>query len=95
MKIYPKLIFRLHALVRMAQRGFEPGDIHAKVAAAELLEDYPSDLPYPSFLLLLWINKRPVHVVAANNDQDKETIIITVYEPDQSKWTDGFRRRIS
>ncbi len=93
MKSYSKLIFRLHALARMSQRCFEPDDIQSALESGVLVEDYPDDTPYPSILVMAWIEQRPVHIVAANNDTDKETIIITVYEPDSLKWHSGFTRR--
>jgi hypothetical protein len=93
MKPYLKLVFRLHALARMAQRGFHPDEIRVSIHTAIPVEQYPQDQPYPSCLLLLWMGQRPVHIVAANNDDDGETIIITVYEPDSLKWDDGYTRR--
>jgi hypothetical protein len=35
---------------------------------------------------------RPIHVVATENEED-ETVIVTVYEPGPDRWTDGFTRR--
>ncbi len=93
MKPYLKLIFRLHALAIMAERNFQPDQIRIGIHAALTVEEYLQDQPYPSCLLLLWIGRRPVHVVAANNDDDGETIIITVYEPSTDKWYDGYIRR--
>jgi hypothetical protein len=95
MKSYPNLIFRLHALARMAQRGFDPDDIRKLLEYGRVIEEYPEDLPYPSFLVLLWLRQQPIHIVAANNDSDGETIIITVYEPDALKWNADFTRRSS
>lgn len=88
-----KLIYRLHALSRMAQRGFEPSDIKKALVSGTTIEKYPDDVPYPSCLVMAEISGRPVHVVAACNDADKEIIIITVYEPDPQIWNDGFTRR--
>lgn len=34
---------------------------------------------------------RPVHVVAADNDEREITIVITVYVPDDDKWEDDYR----
>ncbi len=42
--------------------------------------------------MLLWVGGRPIHVVAAEGDKD-ETVIVTVYEPEPDRWTDGFTRR--
>ena len=90
-----KLIFRLHALTRMAQRGFEPADIRIALDNGMIIEQYPDDFPYPSCLVMSLVDGRPIHVVAALNDEVKETIIITVYEPDPRIWGDDFTRRIS
>jgi hypothetical protein len=88
-----KLIFRLHALSRMSQRGFEPADIHFALDNGTIIEQYPDDFPYPSCLIMALIDGRPVHVVAALNDAVQETIIVTVYEPDVQIWDNGFTRR--
>lgn len=93
MKPYLKLIFRLHALARMVERNFHPDQIRLGIHSAVSVEEYPNDTPYPSCLFLFWIDQRPVHVVAANNEDDGETIIITVYEPSPDKWSDGYTRR--
>ena len=90
-----KLIFRLHALSRMAQRGFEPADIRHVLENGTIIEQYSEDFPYPSCLVMSWVDGRPVHVVAALDNDAQETIIITVYEPDSRVWDTGFTRRKS
>lgn len=90
---YPKLIFRVHAVQRMAQRHISENDVRLVLTAGEIIEDYASDTPYPSRLLLGWTGQRPLHVVAADNDANQETIVITAYEPDPNQWTADFRRR--
>jgi YgiT-type zinc finger domain-containing protein len=52
-------------------------------------------VPYPSQLVLGWIGSRAIHVVAADNHNDHETIVITTYEPSLDQWEPGFKRRIS
>ena len=59
----------------------------------QVLEDYSDDTPYPSRLILGWQGDRPLHVVAAYNAEDDETIVITAYEPDPDLWDAGFRVR--
>jgi hypothetical protein len=88
-----KLVFRIHALQRMAQRRISPNDIRQSLEQCMVVEDYPDDTPYPSCLVLGWIGKRPLHIVKAENIESRETIVITVYEPDSSKWMPGFMRR--
>ena len=44
-------------------------------------------------LLLGWRGRRPLHVVVADNADDKENIVITVYEPDLTEWESDFKTR--
>jgi hypothetical protein len=88
-----RLIFRVHAIHRMFQRRISVDDVHHVLVTGEVIDDYPHDIPYPSRLVLGWCGPRPIHVVAADNVKAKETIVITVYEPDLSQWEAGFKRR--
>jgi hypothetical protein len=68
-------------------------DIRRVLETGEVIEEYPDDTPYPSRLILGWNGTKPLHVVIADNNEDKETIIITAYEPNQNEWEHGFKRR--
>jgi len=87
------LIFRVHALQRMFQRRISAADVQRVLATGKLIETYPDDRPYPSRLVLGWLGSRPIHVVAADNEGQQEAIVITVYEPDPTRWEPGFERR--
>ncbi len=91
---YPNLVFRAHAIQRMAQRQISVASVRQVLATGEVIEDYPSDTPYPSQLMLGWSGGTPLHIVVADNVSAQETIIITVYEPDPQKWSPDFRRRL-
>ena len=88
-----RLLFRVHAIQRMFQRGLGERDIHQVLENGEVIEEYPDDQPYPSRLVVGWSRSRPIHVVAANNQDDHEVVVITVYEPDLSHWEPDFRTR--
>ena len=88
-----KLIFRVHAVQRMFQRRISVEDVRHVLDTGEVIEEYPDDIPYPSRLILGERNQRPLHVVAAENTLNQETIVVTVYEPDPDQWEPGFRRR--
>lgn len=68
-------------------------DVRAVVDGGEIIKSYPDDTPYPSCLLLGWVNARPLHIVAADAPGIGETIIITAYEPDPAQWEPDFKRR--
>lgn len=88
-----RLVFRVHALKRMFQRSVTAAMVRRVLETGETVETYPDDTPFPSRLVLGWIGARPLHVVAADNPQAEETIVITVYEPDLIEWEPGFKRR--
>ena len=88
-----RLTFRVHAITRMFQRRVDIPDIHHVLETGEVIEEYPDDTPYPSRLLLGWCGSRPLHLVAADDKEHQETIIITVYEPDPDKWDLDFKKR--
>ena len=90
-----RLVFRVHAVQRMFQRGIRLEDIQRALSSGEVIEAYPDDQPYPSKLVLSWIGPRPIHLVVADNIVAEEVIVITVYEPDPAMWEPGFRRQLA
>lgn len=88
-----RLVFRIHAIQRMAERGISLEEVRTALAGGEIIEDYPDDTPYPSRLILGWAGMRSLHVVAATDTAARETIIITVYEPDPDQWEPDLKRR--
>jgi len=90
---YQRLVFRVHAAQRMAERAIATADVRHALDTGEVIVDYPDDTPYPSRLVLGWTGIRPIHVVAADADDDQLTIVITVYDPDLELWERGFKTR--
>jgi hypothetical protein len=74
-------------------RDISEAEVRAVLTTGEAIEEYPDDTPDPSRLVLGWVGSRPLHVVAADNPEDEDTIVITVYEPEPNQWEAGFRRR--
>lgn len=91
--VYDRLVFRVHAIQRMFERRITPEDVRHVLMTGEVIEDYPDDTPYASRLVLGWRGSQPIHVVAADNHVDRETIVITTYEPDPDRWNQDFKRR--
>lgn len=88
-----RVIFRVHAIQRMAQRQISVSDVRRVVDDGERIEEYPDDKPFPSALVFGRCGSRPLHVVVADNFDDNQVIVITVYEPDLEKWEPDFRTR--
>jgi len=64
---YRHLTFRIHALRQMFQRRITDSDIRELIGFGTIIEEYPDDLPYPSFLVSGTVNNRPLHVVMPYN----------------------------
>jgi hypothetical protein len=88
-----KVTFRLHAVKRMAERNIEEEEVVSVVNNGEVIERYPDDKPFPSFLMLGLEKGRPLHVVVAVDEKGREKVVVTVYEPDGIKWSRDFRER--
>ena len=90
-----RLVYRVHAIQRMFQRRISKEEVAHVLATGETIQAYPTDKPFPSRLILGWSGTRPIHVVAADNTEDQETIVVTVYQPDAVEWQADFKRRKS
>ena len=90
--IVTKLIFRVHAIQKMFEREITTDDVKYVIDEGEVIREYLDDKPFPSRLMLGWRGKRPIHVVAADDDHD-QTIIVTAYEPDPQLWESDFRSK--
>ncbi|MFN0010056.1 MAG: DUF4258 domain-containing protein [Phycisphaerales bacterium] len=88
-----RLIFRVHAVQRMFERGITEIEIRAILTDPTVVEAYPLEVPYPTRLLLGWADTRPLHIVVAEPDPTT-TIILTVYEPDPRRWDAALRHRL-
>lgn len=86
-----KLTFRVHAVQKMFERAINVDDVANVIEHGEIIREYSDDIPYPSRLILGWRGGRPLHIVAADNDANEETIIITAYEPNPSLWEPDFK----
>jgi hypothetical protein len=69
-------------------------EVITSVVNGEIIEDYPTDKPFPSCLIYGQNYKRePIHSVWAYNPENKWAVLITVYRPDPDRWIDWKRRR--
>jgi len=77
----------------MFERNISVRNIAQVLESGEIIEDYSSEMPEPSSLVLGFQGRRPFHVVTSENVETNETTIITVYIPDPRKWAKDFRNR--
>jgi hypothetical protein len=89
----PPVYFRVHAVQRMFERRVPLRKILGAIETGETIEDYSSEMPEPSRLILGFQGKRPFHVVTSENPETNVMTIITVYIPEPDKWRKDFRSR--
>ena len=90
-----RLVFRVHALQRMFERGIKVEDVRSVVTDGEVIQTYLEDKPYPSRLVLGWRGPRPIHTVIAEDTEAGILIVVTAYEPDPTQWDEGFKRKVT
>ena len=89
----PKIIYRLHAVQRMFERSISAKKISQALQSGETIEDYSTEMPEPSRLILGFQGKRPFHMVTSEDPETNRITIITVYIPDSNKWNKDFKSR--
>lgn len=89
----PKTIFRVHAVQRMFERDISAKKVRQALETEQPIEDYSSEMPEPSRLILGFQGKRPFHVMTSENPETNETTVITVYLPDPEKWNKDSKSR--
>jgi hypothetical protein len=82
-----------HAIRQMVKREITKNDVLEVINNGEIVIDYPDDTPYPSYLMLGFVNDRPIHVVFASDWKNGTGIVITAYIPDSKLWTEDFKSR--
>jgi hypothetical protein len=87
------ILYSRHALTKMVQRGITPVELRAVLESRDMIEDYPTDTPYPSALFFGIVGGRPLHVVATTRTEGSMVIVITLYEPSPDRWDATFRKR--
>ena len=54
--------FSSHAIKRMFERSLSRDDVVCAIEQGDVIRDYPDDQPYPSCLILWFLNTTPIHV---------------------------------
>ena len=70
------------------------GEVYFSLHHGEIIEEYPTDRPYPSCLVYGPTSVGDaVHSVWAYNEPNHWAVLITVYRPDPGRWINWRERR--
>ena len=76
-----RIAWRKHVLQKLAERGIPQQAVREVLLQGERIRDYTDDKPFPSALFLGYVSSKPLHVVAACDEANRQAFIITAYEP--------------
>jgi uncharacterized protein YegJ (DUF2314 family) len=88
-----RLQWQRHALERMLERGISRNEVKQVLTEGEIIEHYPDDRPFPSVLVLGFLNEKPLHVVIGVDKEANWCYVVTVYRPDSDHFQQDFKTR--
>ena len=87
------LVFSSHAIQQMFFRRISKQEVKTTINYGEVIEENPHDSPFPTYLILDFVNGKPIHVVFSYDEMKDTGYVVTAYIPDSQLWTDNFRKR--
>jgi len=88
-----RIQWRRHVLEKLAERGIQQQAVREVLLKGEKIRDYTQDRPFPSALFLGYIGGKPLHVVAACDEINREAFVITAYEPSLEVFESDYRTK--
>jgi hypothetical protein len=88
-----RIEWRKHVLQKLAERGIPQESVREVLLRGERIRDYEDDKPFPSALFLGYVSGRPLHVVAACDETNRQVFIITAYEPSLEVFEPDYRTK--
>jgi len=86
------IVLTQHLTFRCDERGIGFDDIKDTILHGEIIEQYPTDYPFPSCLVFhLLKNGKYLHVVVGLGEG--RLWIVTTYHPDNNEWESDYRTR--
>jgi hypothetical protein len=90
---FENLIFSSHAIRQMFFRRISDREVRQAIAYGEIIEQSLEDIPFPSYLILDFVDGRAIHVVVSYDESTRTAYVVTAYIPDRELWTNNFRKR--
>jgi hypothetical protein len=91
---YDRIRITDHADEEAQADGLTFDEIFFSILQGEIIEDYPTDRPYPICLIYgETFEGQPVHSVWGYNATNNWAVLITVYRPDPRRWLNWRIRR--
>ncbi len=83
-----------HATIRRIERRISIGELKRVLLNGQIIERTPKDKPYPSFLILGWLQSGdPLHVKCSKGTIEPRLRIVTLYRPSDEEWEQNYKTR--
>lgn len=79
--------------MRIRERSISRNMILDSVSWYEIIEEYPKDKYFPSYLVYSKYMDTVFHVVFAVDVEDNNVRVVTAYHPDPAYWEDDLKTR--
>jgi hypothetical protein len=84
-----------HAVARLVRMPCSRVELERATSSAEIIEDYPEEhRVLPDCLVLGFVSgKIPFHAVVALDPKKGRIVVVTIYRPEPSRWSNDWRKR--
>jgi hypothetical protein len=88
-----KIHWTYHVNMRLKGRFIPREAILSSVDTYEIIEEYPKDKYFPSYLIYAEYEKQIIHIQIAIDLKNDNIAIVTTYKPTLDKWDKDFKTR--
>jgi hypothetical protein len=84
-----------HVNMRMKGRFISREAIINSFEDYEIIEEYPGDKYFPSYLVYSYYQDKTFHILFAADIENENVRVVTAYYPSTEEWDDNFKTRRS
>ncbi len=88
-----KILWTYHVNMRLGQRSISRAQIFQAIDTFDIIEEYPNDKYFPSYLIRAEVGQIVFHTHVAIDTEGDNVRIITAYFPDRVGWNEDFKVR--
>jgi len=88
-----KIYWTYHVNMRLRGRFIPRKDILHSIDHYEIIEEYPEDKYFPSYLVRSEFGESVFHILFAIDVEGENVRIVTAYKPNANDWEDDLKKR--
>jgi hypothetical protein len=88
-----RILWTYHVNMRLGQRFIARETIIAAAESYEMVEAYPEDKYFPSYLLLGKLNEEAFHALFGTDVGGQNVRVVTAYYPSPGEWEEDLKTR--